>query len=202
MGKLAIAMGSSRPENGWNMQGPMARTMGGNMPIKSLVDRKIGFLSKQANVLLARIRVMPDHHSYLPGGTIRATIRIHLKKPLEARSLSARLYCVQTSKVTSAYVMDSYDYQMDKELGIPRSTHIRNSSSNVQKVIHSERKKISGHSTYQSGDYVVEFPLPHSAPRTRHSFGHDGKKAIWKIDAKLDVPLAPDISATKEIAVE
>ncbi|MCX8195340.1 MAG: hypothetical protein N3G22_04525 [Candidatus Micrarchaeota archaeon] len=172
------------------------------MPIQKIISKKAEFISKQSTALLSKIKIKTDQGSYSPGSRVLATIELHLKKPIEARSLEARLFCTQTRRTKAMREMDTYDYRMERELGVPRTTHLAATTSVSEKVVHSERKIVSGQKKYESGAFEVEFQLPPSAQPTSHSFSHDSKKVVWKIEARLDVPLAPDIVAAKEIIVE
>jgi len=170
------------------------------MPLHGLIKKNIAFLSKHANLLSSRIRIRADSHCFV-GGTLAADIELDLKEPIEARSLEARLVCVEAKRTKTSREMDTHDYRLEKELGVQRTSHLQTTTSVSEKVVHSERKRLGGRKKYESGTYHAEFQIPHAAPHTRHSYGQDNRKASWRLEAKLDVPLALDISASRAIIV-
>lgn len=169
------------------------------MPVKKFIGKKIAFLSKQIDIVGSRIKITPKSSRCCAGGKVSATIKLQLKRPLEARSLSARLYCMEAKKITTTREMDREDYRMDKEMGVVRSTHLRTTTSVSETVAYAETKEVSGEKTYESGEYSVEFSIPYSAPRSQHWV--NGRKVTWKMEAKLDIPRSIDVSASSRIEV-
>ncbi|MGV8176702.1 MAG: hypothetical protein ACP5NX_02815 [Candidatus Bilamarchaeaceae archaeon] len=164
--------------------------------------KKTDLISKQIDAITSGLAIRLDATSYPPGSTVRAEIMLRMSRPMEARGLRARIWCVETERKTSSRVMDTYDYREDASVGVPRSTHMRTSTTIVEKTIYSEEKEVSGRGEFGSGAHEVEFRIPATASATKHSFGNDGKKAVWMIEAKLDIPTALDVRATREIIVE
>lgn len=162
------------------------------MPVKK-------FLNKQIDIIGSRIRIIPKSSTCCVSGKVSAIITLELKKPIEARSLSARLYCIEEKKIISAREMNRDDYRIEKELGVQRSTHLRTTTMLMETVAYAETKKISGEKTYESGTYEVEFSIPSSAPRSQPWI--NGRKVVWRMEAKLDIPFSIDISSTAEIQV-
>jgi len=162
------------------------------MPVKK-------FLDGQINALVSKIKIIPNSATCSAGDRVSATITLTLKKPVHARSLSARLYCVEEKKVEVKREMDPYDYRMDKELGIQRSTNLRTTTSVSQAIPFAETKEISGEKEYESGAYTVEFHIPESAPHSQ--YWANGRKVTWRMEAKLDIPMSMDVSSSAEIEV-
>ncbi len=143
-----------------------------------------------------------DRDSYAAGDTVRAAVSLTLKKPVRARGLFARLVCVERHKVTEQRIMDAYDYARERELGGFKETHLQPVTTVHENVVADMKRDISGEGEYSSGERVVEFALPPNAQPTSHEFGHDNKTFVWKLSVKLDIPLAIDENAEKEVFVE
>lgn len=144
-----------------------------------------------------------DRESYAPGDTITATISVRQEKPLEARSLSAMLTCTKREKVKTQVVLDRYDYDRDKEMSIPYSSHMETKTEQRQHVAFEQEKEISGKRTFLGEEnFTVQFTLPAKAAPTDREFGHDNTIISWKIKAKLDIPYAFDENVEAEVRVE
>lgn len=157
------------------------------------------FIEKQISAATSKISISPRNEGRSVGGRISAIIILELKKPIHARSLSARLYCVEEKKITTMREMDLDDYRMEKELGVQRSTHLRKTTSVIETVAYAETKQISGEKEYKSGRYEVEFRIPDSAPRSQP--WSSGRRVTWRMEAKLDIPMSMDISSSTEIKI-
>ncbi len=142
-----------------------------------------------------------DKDNYMPGDTVKATVKYSFQKPIAARALDATLECQERKMVKTQVVMDQYDYRLEKELGIPKSTNIKTETSEEAKTAYSKSKEISGKGEYLTGEAEVSFDLPQDAPATSHEFGHDGKIFVWTLRVKLDIPMAFDKNASKEVFV-
>ena len=162
------------------------------MPVKK-------FIEGQINAVTSKIRISPMNEGRSIGGKASAIIILELKKPVRARSFSVRLYCVEEKKVVAKREMDPYDYRIDRELGLQRSTNLRTTSSVTETVAFAETKEVSGEKEYRSGRYSVEFSIPDSAPRTQGWM--NGRKVTWRMEAKLDIPMSMDVSSSAEIEV-
>lgn len=144
-----------------------------------------------------------DRASYSPGDTITATISVRQAKPISARSLSATLICTKREKVKTQVVLDRYDYDRDKEMSIPYSSHMETKTEERQRAAFEQEKQICGARTFLGEEsFTVQFTLPAGAEPTSREFGHDNAIYIWKVHAKLDIPFAFDENAEAEVAVE
>jgi hypothetical protein len=162
------------------------------MPVKK-------FIESQINAVTSKISISPRNAGCSIGGKVSAIIILELKKPLRARALSARLYCVEEKKVESTREMVRDEYRINTELGVPVSTNLRTTTSVSETVAYAETKEISGEKEYKSGRYEVEFKIPDSAPRTQE--WANGRKVTWRMEAKLDIPMSMDVSSSEEIEV-
>jgi hypothetical protein len=162
------------------------------MPVKK-------FLEGQINAVSSKISISPRDTGCSVGGRVSAIIILELKKPVHARALSARLYCVEEKKVQTTREMAVDDYRQDRELGVHRSTHLRTTTSVSETVAYAETKEVSGEKEYKSGRYEVEFSIPSSAPGSQPWSG--GRKVVWRMEAKLDIPMSMDVSSREEIEV-
>jgi hypothetical protein len=144
-----------------------------------------------------------DSASYAPGGTINATIIVRQAKPVKARGLFATLACSARKKVKTQVVLDRYDYDRDKEMSIPYSSHMETKTEERTSTAFSQEKKICGEREFSGEEsFTVSFTLPQNAQPTSREFGHDNAIYIWKIRAKLDIPFAIDENAEAEVFVE
>ena len=139
--------------------------------------------------------------SFRPGEPVRATIRLALAKPVKARSLAATLECFEKRRVEVQKVLDQYELDRRKELGIPPAGNMITTTEERSSTIFSREQVISGETDYSRGEYRVSFPLPADAKPTSREFGHDGKIHVWTLRAKLDVPRAIDENAETEVIV-
>lgn len=145
--------------------------------------------------------LITDKEEYLPGETVNATIRISLGKPVKARGIFAVLYCDEMTKVSVERVMTDFERQQRRELGMFADTHLKKDTDYRHKIVHKQEKKIAGEGEFSSGEYEVSFALAQNAHPTDLEYGHNNKIVQWKLKAKLDIPLAPDLNAEKEIIV-
>ncbi len=148
------------------------------------------------------ITIETDKPAYAMGEAIRARITLSLSRPVKARSLVATFSCIERHRVTEQRVMDKYDYDRERELGGFKETHMYTTTSEHARRLSEERKTISGEKEYSSGEFSVSFAIPARGPPTSREFGHDGKIHAWKLRVTLDIPLAIDENAEKEIFVE
>ena len=89
------------------------------MPVKHLVKKNMDFLKKQVNAITGRLSISPSRHSFHPGETVTASVRLKLGNPMSARSLYAWISCTQSLRAKVSREMDTYDYRMEKEIGFP-----------------------------------------------------------------------------------
>ena len=145
----------------------------------------------------------PDSVSHAAGDTMTASITVILEKPVKARGLFATLVCNERKLVKSTVVLDKYDFERDKEMGQPYSSHMETKTEELGRTAYEQEKKICGERTFSGEEaFTVQFTIPKSAPPTSREFGHDNTIHIWKLRAKLDIPLALDENAEAEIFVE
>jgi len=144
-----------------------------------------------------------DRASYAAGDTITATISVREAKPLPARSLVATLACNERKLVKTTVVLDRYDYDRDRELGQPYLSHMETKTEERQKAAFEQEKQLCGAHTFSGEEnFTVQFALPANAQPTSREFGHDNAIYVWKMHAKLDIPMAIDEHAEAEVFVE
>ena len=149
------------------------------------------------------ISISLDRAAYAAGDTIIATISVRQAKPLSARSLSAALVCNERKRIKTQVVLDRYDYDRDKEMGQPYSSHMETKTEERVREAFEQEKKVSEQRTFSGEEtFTAQFTLPANAQPTSHEFGHDNAIYIWKVRAKLDIPFAPDEHADAEVFVE
>ena len=149
------------------------------------------------------ISISLDRASYGAGDAITATISVRQKKPLAARSLSATLICNERKQVKTQVVLDRYDFDRDKEMGIPYSSNMETKTEERTRAAFEQEKQICGSRTFSGEEnFTVQFTLPQNAAPTSKEFGHDNLIHIWTVRAKLDIPMAMDEHADAEVFVE
>ncbi|MCX6771342.1 MAG: hypothetical protein NTX79_04770 [Candidatus Micrarchaeota archaeon] len=149
------------------------------------------------------ISVSLDRASYAAGDTITATISVSQQKPLSARGLSAALSCTERRQVKTEVQLDKYDFDRDEKLGIPYSSNMATKTEELDSVISSQEKALSGAREFFGEEkFTAQFALPPDAAPTSREFGHDSTIHIWKLRAKLDIPMAMDENAETEVFVE
>lgn len=142
-----------------------------------------------------------DATSYMPGDTVRARIRVKPDRPVKARGLYAELVCSERRRKVEQRVMDNYDFEREKELGGFKETHMVSQTSEHESTLFRKEIKVAGENDYSDGEFEAVFTLPGNAAPTSHEFGHDNKIHVWKLRAKLDIPLAIDENAETEVFV-
>jgi len=148
------------------------------------------------------LAIETDRDAYSAGDTVIATVKLSLDKRTKARGVYVRLVCKERKMVKTTTVMDRYDYDRDREMSVPYSSHMETKTEERTKNWFEQEKKVCGEGEFVEGTYEVRFSLPKNAPPTSHEFGHDNLIHVWKISAKLDVPFAIDKNAQKEIFIE
>ncbi|MFH1222082.1 MAG: hypothetical protein V1492_03285 [Candidatus Micrarchaeota archaeon] len=148
------------------------------------------------------ISIATNKSSYWPGDEIAASVELVLKKPVKGRGLIAVLECHESHKVEVTKQLDQYDYDREKELGIPRSTHLKTETHFHDEIIFKKEMKLAGERVYGKENFEVKFQLPKDAKPTSKEYGHDKFIHVWKLKVKLDIPLTIDKNAEKEIFVD
>lgn len=149
------------------------------------------------------ISISLDRAAYAAGDTITATISVRQGRPVEARSLTATLTCSERKLVKSQVVLDRYDYDRDKEMSIPYSSHMETKTEQRVRTAFEQERKLCGKRTFSGEEnFTAQFSLPANAAPTSREFGHDNAITLWKLRAKLDVPYAFDDNAEAEVMVE
>lgn len=123
-----------------------------------------------------------DKPSYARGETVVATVKLDAKTPVMARSFIATLVCVEKTDLKGM------------ELKGKEEVH-------VEKLFELEQA-IAGKGKLAGGDYYVSIKIPEDAPPSDYEYGQDHHIRIWTLYVKLDVPLAPDQGAQKEVMVQ
>jgi hypothetical protein len=144
-----------------------------------------------------------DRAAYAAGDTVIATISVRQDRPVNARSLTATLTCSERKLIKTQVVLDRYDYDRDKEMSIPYSSHMETKTEQRVRTAFEQERKPCGKRTFSGEEnFTVQFTLPQNAQPTSREFGHDGAIHAWKVRAKLDIPFAPDEHAEAEVFVE
>ena len=149
------------------------------------------------------ISISLDRASYAAGDTIIATVSVRQGKPLSARSLTATIICTERKQVKTTVILDKYDYERDREMGQPYSSHMETKNEERESAAFRQEKQICGEREFSGEEnFTVQFVLPQNALPTSYEFGHDNAIHVWKVQAKLDIPFAIDENADADVFVE
>ncbi|MFA6489291.1 MAG: hypothetical protein WCT52_01275 [Candidatus Micrarchaeia archaeon] len=147
------------------------------------------------------MKITLDRGSYRAGETVNASVELKLDKPVKARALVVEFACFERKKVKVTRELDEYDYARRRELGLVYTSNVTTEVVEEGARRFHQQKEFSG-GEFSGGVYDVGFTLPPDAPPTSKEFGHDNKTFVWKISAKLDIPLALDVNTETEVFVE
>lgn len=145
--------------------------------------------------------IQTNRQEYLPGDTILARIRIKSQNPINARAVYAIVYCHEKKKVMRYITIPPDEIRRIRELGMEVTSTVKQTYALEEMDKHKIEKKVGEKASYQVHVFDVSFELPKNARPTSHIMGHDDRIVIWKIKAKIDIPLAPDMNVEKEIIV-
>ena len=147
------------------------------------------------------IHIICDKESYNPGEEIHITVELHFDGPVKARAIYAQLYCMEKFKRTTTRAVPYAEIQEKKRLGL----YVDEGYTQEERIDEQNKmvveKKLGGEKSYRTDELKASLRLPGNANPTSHEFGHDNKITVWKLDIKVDIPLAPDIHEVKEIFV-
>lgn len=148
------------------------------------------------------IAITLDKQSYAPGEEIIAKVKVGLAKPTRVRGIFAKLVCIEKKKVKSSVVLDKYDFERDREMSQPYSSHMETRTDIREGNWFAKEEKIGAAGELSEGDFEAKFFLPLNAPPTSYEYGHDNAIYIWKLRVKADIPLAIDDNAEAEVFVK
>jgi hypothetical protein len=149
------------------------------------------------------ISISLDSPSYSAGGIINAAISVSRQKATRARGLYATLACTEKKQVKTQVMLDKYDFERDREMGQPYSSHMETKTETRESTPFSQEKKVCGEREFSGEEsFTVQFVLPANAAPTSKEYGHDNTIHIWTLRVRLDIPFAIDDNADKEVFVE
>lgn len=147
------------------------------------------------------MKITLDRSSYRAGETVNVSVQLKLSKPVKARAIVVEFACYERKKVKVTRELDDFDYARRRELGLVYTSNVTTDVVEEGTRKFYQIKEFSG-GEFMEGAFDVSFTLPQDAPPTSREFGHDDKTFVWKVSAKLDVPLALDENAEAEVFVE
>ena len=100
-------------------------------------------------------------------------------------------------------MLDKYDFERDREMGQPYSSHMETKTETREGIIFKQEKKICDAREFSGEEnFTVQFTLPANAAPTSREYGHDNTIHVWKLSVKLDIPFAIDDNADADVFVE
>ncbi len=147
------------------------------------------------------ISIAFDKGSYCAGETMNVSVHLKMEKPVKARALVVEFACYERRKVKVTRELDEYDFARRRELGLVYTSNVTTEVVEESTRRHYQKKEFTG-GEFSNAVFEAAFSIPADAPPTSLEFGHDGKTFAWKVFAKLDVPLAIDENAEKDVFIE
>lgn len=141
-----------------------------------------------------------EKYNYTPGETIKGTIKLNLKKPVQARKLEVAFIGRRIDKQSSASLAGM-------------ATGSRHHSSTNYTTVFDFKMPVAGEKEYQNDEYPFEIKIPSDILRSNPTLqGKLGQAATairiiagassridWFVKAELDVPMKLDINKSQKI---
>ena len=152
-----------------------------------------------------KMTLILEKYDYTPGDTIKGTIKLNLKKPVEGRKLTVGFYGKQIQHQSSASVAG---------LAVSASGGKSRSKSSA-KIIYSFDMPVDGPKEYHKDEYPFEIKIPTdvgqnkpemegkmgTAIKAAQMLGGVSTRLVWYVKAELDVPMKMDIKDTQKIVL-
>ena len=150
-----------------------------------------------------KITLMLEKYDYKPGDIIKGTVKLNLKKPMNARKLEIAFIGRKISKQSSMAVGPM----------VTGGSRGRHSSSTQYQTVFDFKIPISGEKEYQNEEYPFEIKIPSNILQDNPTLeGKLGQAATavkmlsgvssridWIVKAQLDVPKKLDIKKSQKI---
>lgn len=127
------------------------------------------------------LAIMLDKPSYVRGETFTASVQFDSKGSVKCRKFVATLICDEKTNL--------------KEMQIDAKEEVH-----IERLYELEQV-LASDCELSPGRYKVAIKIPENAPPSDYEYGSDHKIRIWKLHVKLDIPLAPDEHAEKEVHI-
>ena len=127
------------------------------------------------------LTIIPGKPSFVRGQDFIATVKFDAKSPVACRKFTATLVCVEKTNLKGMQLKANAEVHTEK--------------------LYELEQVIAGDGKLAPGKYYVSIKIPDNAPPTDLEFGKDNKIRVWTLHVKLDIPMAPDENAQKEITV-
>ena len=135
-----------------------------------------------------------DKKSYKPGQTVKVTLDLKLKKPTKAEWLEVIVEGTETAIKTKRETVIIKCGRGQKPKTVERVE-----SEEIMSALQYDEKIVGGKKTYKSGKHTVSFKLPKTMRRTAKS---GRAKVEYFIKGKLNIPLAPDVTAEMNLIIK
>lgn len=151
-----------------------------------------------------KIMVTLEKYDYKPGDTIKGTVTLQLKKPMNARKLDVGL------------IGRKIQQQSGIRVGMPSGSHTSGYHKTTEySTIYDFRIPLAGEQEYLEGSYPFEIKIPPTilqgeitsdggigaAVNMLRALGGVSSRIEWMVIARLDVPLKLDVSASQKIVL-
>jgi len=151
-----------------------------------------------------KITLTLEKYDYRPGDTVKGTIKLNLKKPVQAR------------KLTVAFIGKKIQHQSSASVaGIAMGSSGRRGSSHSSQIVYNFDMPLDGEKEYHKQEYPFEMKIPsdllQNAPKLEGKMGTTVKalqvlggvstRIDWYVKAELDVPMKIDVKKSQKIVL-
>lgn len=151
-----------------------------------------------------KIMLSLEKYDYKPGETIKGTVKLQLKKPLNARKLEV------------GFIGRKIEQQSGIRVGISPGSHKTGYQKTTQySTVYDFQMPLSGEQEYLEGTYPFEIKIPENILQDNISSQGNVAAAVnmlktlsgvssrveWMVVARLDLPMKLDVSASQKIVL-
>jgi len=152
-----------------------------------------------------QITIDLEKYDYTPGESIKGTVKVNLKKPVEGRKLYVELIGRQVQRQSGISVANV-------AMGSSRA-----SSRSSYRIVYKFDMPLGSEKTYHTGEYPFEIKIPADILQTTTAPTAEGKlggaikaaqmlggistRTDWIVQTQLDVPMKLDIKKAQKIVI-
>jgi len=146
-----------------------------------------------------KLELQLEKFNFKPGDTISGTVKLLLKKPIQARQLRVVFYGVQATRNTGLSLVGS------------NNNRNRNNSS----IVHKFEMSLDGEKEYTGGEYTFSIAIPATlldrgakpdgalgtALQAAQFLSGSVTNLKWFVESSLDVPMGLDVSKKVQVNI-
>jgi len=153
-----------------------------------------------------KVEIQLEKFNFKPGETITGTVKLLLKKPVQARQLRVVFYGIQNTRNTGISLAGSNNCRVG-------SNNYRN--RNNSSVVHKFEMSLDGEKEYAGGEYPFSINIPASlldrgakpdgalgtALQAAQFLSGSVTSLKWFVESSLDMPMGLDISKKVQVNI-